>query len=316
MNEIDLNELAIKTDSLPDAWKMLLIDPATGLPAKNITVARFIELLINKMPEATETSKGLMSSQNLKSNPSSRFVNRKILNTSGLLGQKSYKIKVHGNNANFNIKILGEWEYVMAYGVLEKAIIYGNNSPFGTKVYKCSMPICNTCYISDPYMEGDSVCVDIVNKNKYSEWINTFAVILECYNPFDHFEFINNQTPREADLTKNNRDETEFAFRTSINTLASSPNVLTDTISENYSILLPPPPQIACQTIQNQQVQTSNLRYSLCRRQPTRMVQFQLKVNQPRCRSSTFGLSTKLEKRYLNCRKKINISNKSSRLTA
>ncbi|WP_302821626.1 hypothetical protein [Parabacteroides goldsteinii] len=93
-------------------------------------------------------------------------------------------------------------------------------------------------------------------------------------------------------------------------------NALTDTISDNYSILPPPPPQIACQTIQNQQVQASNLRYPLCRKQTTWMVQLQLKVNQTRCRSSTFGLSTKLERQYLNCRKKINILNKSSRLTA
>lgn len=54
MNEIDLNDLAIKTDSLPDAWKMLLIDPETGLPAQNMTVARFIEFLIDKMPKTVK----------------------------------------------------------------------------------------------------------------------------------------------------------------------------------------------------------------------------------------------------------------------
>lgn len=107
----------------------------------------------------------------------------------------------------------------------------------------------------------------------------------------------------------------EIVFKDELPDLvANTANALTDTISEDYSIL--PPLQIACQTTQNQYVQTSNLRCPLSRRQTTRMVQFQLKVNQPRCRSSTFGLSTKLEKRYLNCRKKINISNKSSRLTA
>lgn len=62
MNEIDLNDLAIKTDSLPDSWKMLLINPTTGLPAPNMTVARFLELFTNKIPEATKNSKGLMSS--------------------------------------------------------------------------------------------------------------------------------------------------------------------------------------------------------------------------------------------------------------
>lgn len=66
MNEIDLNDLAIKTDSLPDSWKMLLIDPTTGLPAKNMTVARFIELFSNKLPEATHLSKGLLGGKVLK----------------------------------------------------------------------------------------------------------------------------------------------------------------------------------------------------------------------------------------------------------
>lgn len=61
MNEIDLNDLAIKTDSLPDSWKMLLIDPTTGLPAKNMTVARFIELFTNKQPVVSENSNGLFS---------------------------------------------------------------------------------------------------------------------------------------------------------------------------------------------------------------------------------------------------------------
>lgn len=53
-NEIDLNDLTIKTDSLPDAWKVLLIDPETGLPARNMTVARFVELLMSKLPETVK----------------------------------------------------------------------------------------------------------------------------------------------------------------------------------------------------------------------------------------------------------------------
>lgn len=60
-NEIDLNELEIKTDSLPDNWKLMLINPTTGLPAQNVTVARFVELLTEKIPMASENSKGLIS---------------------------------------------------------------------------------------------------------------------------------------------------------------------------------------------------------------------------------------------------------------
>lgn len=85
-------------------------------------------------------------------------------------------------------------------------------------------------------------------------------------------------------------------------------NALTDTISENYSIL-PPPPQIACQTVQNQQVRASNLRCPLSRRQTTRMVQFQLEVNH---RNSMSGQSTRSEKLSWNYKKKTRDLNKSS----
>lgn len=228
MNEIDLNDLAIKTDNLPDNWKMLLIDPTNGLPAKNITVARFIELLINKIPEATETSKGLMSSQSLKSNPFSTLVNRKIF-TPRIFSKKSFKIRTTNRVMNINIKVLGGWGYGNGFGVVEKVICYyGADVISGTKSYKCSSNTCSVCYISDPYKEGDYICVDIVNK--YNQSSDLFSVTVESFNTFDDFEFMNDQTPRSEDLTKNNRNETEFAFRT-VNTSAASPNVLTDTIS-------------------------------------------------------------------------------------
>ncbi len=58
-NEIDLNDLTIKTDSLPDNWKLMLINPTTGLPAQNVTVARFVELLTSKIGVASMDKAGL-----------------------------------------------------------------------------------------------------------------------------------------------------------------------------------------------------------------------------------------------------------------
>ena len=72
-----LNGLKIKTDSLPDNWFVTLVNPKNEEPGENMSIARFIELFTPKQPEVTESSKGLMSSQNLKSNPSSYRVNRK-----------------------------------------------------------------------------------------------------------------------------------------------------------------------------------------------------------------------------------------------
>lgn len=309
MADVSLNGLKVKTDSLPNDWYVSLINPKDGEPAEIMTVAKFVELFTSKQPEVTESSKGLMSPQILKSNPGNANVNRKILNTSGLIGRNAFRIRKKANEINFNIKVLGGWSYGNAFGVLEKVICYFENvSASGTKVYKCSHHICNLCYISDPYKEGDYICIDIINK--FSSGTNGFAVILESYSSFDNFEFINNQTPRSEDLTKNNRDETEFALKTSANTLAASPNALTDTIQTSP-------------VLESRQVRSTCLQNHLyqiilptCQDRKGQMVQHQLKVNQPRCRSSTFGLSIKLERQYLNCKKKINVSNKSSRLTA
>lgn len=308
-NEIDLNELENKTDSLPNDWKVMLIDPTTGLPARNMTVARFIELFTPKQPEVTESSNGLMSSKSLKSNPSSILVNRKIFSPN-ISSKKSFKIRIKDVRMNINIKILGGWAYLNGFGVLEKVIsYYGDNIISGTKVYKCSANTCSSCYISDPYKEGDYICVDVVNK--YSQGADIFAVIVESYYTFDNFEFMDNQTPRTADLTKNNRDETEFAFKTSVNTYAAFSNALTEPILLNNSIL-PPPPQIACQTTQNQQIQSSNLRNPLYRIRTTRMVQFQLNLNQTKYRNNTSGRLIRSAVLSWNYKKKIRDLNKSS----
>lgn len=237
MADVSLNGLKVKTDSLPDDWYVSLINPKSSEPAEIMTVAKLVELFTSKQPEATDTTKGLMSVQNLRTNPGNMFVNRVILDTDGLKPSNSYRIKVNKDYANFNIKILGGWTFGMAHGVLEKVISFGNGSANGTKVYKCSSPICNICYISDPYLIDNNVCVDIINKASGS---NRFAVIVESFTMFTSYDFVNNQIPRAEDVNKNNRDETEFALKTSVNTLAASPNVLTDTISENYSIYPPP----------------------------------------------------------------------------
>lgn len=100
----------------------------------------------------------------------------------------------------------------------------------------------------------------------------------------------------------------EIVFKDELPDLvANTANALTETISEDYSIL--PPPQIACQTIQNQQVRKSNLRCPLSRRQTTRMVQFQLKVNH---RNSMSGRLTKSAALSWNYRQKTRDLNKSS----
>lgn len=56
-----LNGLGLKTDSLPNDWMITLVNPKNGEPAQNMTVARFIELLTDKMPVVTQNNKGVMA---------------------------------------------------------------------------------------------------------------------------------------------------------------------------------------------------------------------------------------------------------------
>lgn len=307
MADVSLNGLKVKTDSLPNDWYVSLINPKSGEPAEIMTVSKLVEMFTEKQPEVTESSKGVMSPQGLISNPGSYRVNRKCLNIS-LESKKAYRIKINkSNHLNFRIKLFGRWLNGMPHGVIYKEISYANGSARESRVNIGNKPICSVYYISDPYISGESIYVDIINK---ANGENEAVAIIEYYFNFSRFEFIENQIPRTEDLDKNNRDETDFELRSSVNTLAASPNALTDTIQTSP-------------VLESRQVRSTCLQNHLyqiilptCQDRMDRMVQYQLKVNQPRCRSSTFGLSTKLEKRYLNYRKKINISNKSSRLTA
>ena len=302
MADVSLNGLKVKTDSLPNDWYVSLINPKDGEPAEIMTVAKFVELFTPKQPEVTESSKGLMSSLSLKSNPSNARVNRKILDVE-LKAGKAFRVRKKSGDVNFNIKILGGWTYGNAFGVTEKVIsYYSNGNITGTKVYKCSNNTCGIFYISDPYKDGDYICVDIVNK--YTEQSSAFAVILESYYTLDSFEITNNQTPRSEDLTKNNRNETEFAFRTSVNTLAASPNVLTDTISTSPVL---ESRQVRSTCLQNHLYQ---ILLPTCQGRMDRMVQHQLKRNHQE--NSMSGQSTRSEKLSWNYRKKTRDLNKSS----
>lgn len=228
-----LNGLDLKTDSLPSDWMITLVNPKEGIPAQNMTIARFIELFTPKQPEVTESSKGLMSPQGLISNPGSYRVNRKCLNIS-LESKKAYRIKINkSNHLNFRIKLFGRWLNGMPHGIIYKEISYANGSSRESRVNIGNKPVCSVYYISDPYISGESIYVDIINKANGG---NEAVAIIEYYFNFSGFEFIENQIPRTEDLNKNNRDETDFELRSSVNTLAVSPNVLTETVVEEVPV--------------------------------------------------------------------------------
>ena len=303
MSDVSLNGLKVKTDSLPNDWYVSLINPKSGEPAEIMTVAKFVELFTAKQPEATESSKGLMSSQNLKSNPSSYRVNRKYINISMEAG-KAYRIRIRrSNDINFSIKLRSNWSNGMSHGVLEKTISYGNGSSKESIVNTCNNTICAVYYISNPYPDGDTVCVDVINKANGN---NSPVIMLESYRDFSSFEFIENQTPRTDDLTKNNRNESEFALKVDLKALAASPNALTDIISTSPVL---ESRQVRSTCLQNHLYQ---ILLPACLGRMDRMVQLQLELNHPKHRNSMSGQSTRSEKLSWNYKQKTRDLNKSS----
>ena len=246
-NEIDLNDLTIKTDSLPDNWKMMIIDPTTGLPARNMTVARFVELFTQKLPEVTSNNKGLLTAYNYENMITYRgSVTIDQIDNTIMPGMYYHDQKIFEYGARYGCLL------VLKTSDICIQIDYPLHSPYQVS-----------------FRSGHNVRVG--------------------------------QTPIwEAGGTW---------YKLLAGTFAStSANILTDTISDNYSFI-PPPLQIACQTTQNQLVQRSKLRYPLCRKQTTWMVQLQLIQNR---RNSMSGQLTRSEKLSWNYRKKTRDLNKSS----
>lgn len=54
-----LNGLKVKTDSLPDDWYVILVNPKNGEPGENMSIARFLELLKIKIGVASMDKAGL-----------------------------------------------------------------------------------------------------------------------------------------------------------------------------------------------------------------------------------------------------------------
>lgn len=53
-----LNGLDLKTDSLPNDWMITIVNPKSGEPAENMTVARFTELFLKNNKIWTENNDG------------------------------------------------------------------------------------------------------------------------------------------------------------------------------------------------------------------------------------------------------------------
>lgn len=283
-NEIELNGLA-DTNNLPDDWKISLINPATLQPAQNIKVAQFIESLTGKMPVATSDTNGLFSSENSK-----------------LLSSLKYKAGSSSDSQYILLMRTADFHYSQGC-----ALIWAGNlssyliGPICAVLKQNSIPVLTSLDGNIGLNRGYYYRVHNDMLELYVESENGIEVSI---TPIGYFGVTYPLT-----VSGDPGGLTRLTVQSSRSTTASA-NVLTDTISTSPVL---ESRQVRSTCLQNHLYQ---ILLPTCQDRMDRMVQHQLKLNQPRCRSSTFGLSTKLEKRYSNYRKKINVSNKSSRLTA
>ena len=304
MADVSLNGLKVKTDSLPNDWYVSLINPKSSEPAEIMTVAKFIEMFTPKQPEATESSKGVLSSGVYK-NIISKY--KDYTNPVGYY--KAIKIKT-------SLKLIryGGYNFYCKLGQTQNSLL-NQIVDINIKVWDYNFERTAPISLGQNFIESIVFCVD--SDDTFTIYVN-FNATLNLAGGVTSLLFrlqgnsnsvVSIEGVNEKYTPGSHSKEIITNIPNTINSYSSYPNNLTDTISDNYSIL-PPPPQIACQTIQNQQVQTSNLRCPLSRRQTTRMVQFQLKRNHQE--NSMSGQSTRSEKLFWNYRKKTRDLNKSS----
>ena len=291
-NEIDLNDLTIKTDSLPDNWKMMIIDPTTGLPARNMTVARFVELFTPKQPVATGSSNGLMS-----------YVDR-VRFPVGVTRDKSYQsmhiAKFYPNTGA--VILLAEASTdgrPGGFGILQ--ISGSNNSMIFTyTTFGYTQSAGTEGVISTPVytLKNSDGSYDIYAKDILMRGINGFGVFaLATSREMDLYKV--DDIPAGAEAVPQQR------FSVAQPALSTFENALTDTISTSPVL---ESRQVRSTCLQNHLYQ---ILLPTCLGKREKMVQFsQLKRNHQE--NSMSGQSTRSEKLSWSYRKKTRDLNKSS----
>lgn len=295
MADIELNELEVKSDAIPDDWNILLINPETGAVAKNMTVAKFVELFTQKQPEATDSKKGVVGSEIYH-----KICTKEISFTNpGVVA--GIKIKT-----NIEVAQYGSY-YFSAHTGMSQNTIWNQLIFINLKTWDYRFVGAAPISIGDSvvknvvfYQDTDNTISAFIN---FSEGVNlaggAIDLLLRKYSYPNGIVDIEGSSINYAAGSHSNEMIVNLS---SIKTASYSleKNALTDTISLNNSIL-PPPPQIACQKALFQQVTTSNSRKKL---QTARILQYKLK--------NTSGRLRKSDRLFYSYRKKINNSNKSS----
>ena len=234
MADVSLNGLKVKTDSLPNDWYVSLINPKDGEPAEIMTVAKFVEMFTPKQPEATTTNKGVLSTTMCK-NILSRHVAYR--SPGGLY--KALKIKTSLKSGQY-----GAYYFYCRIGQSQNSIghqlVHLNIRLWEYKYISTSPIFLGQNIIKDIviYTENDgyiSVCIDFKGERNLAG--SAIDLSFRIYDESNSIVSIEGLTEEYIQGSHSNEIITTIPNPSSY---SFTQNALTDTISDNYSILPPP----------------------------------------------------------------------------
>jgi len=212
-----LNGLKIKSDTLPDDWYVTLVNPKSGEPGENMTIARFCELLTDKMPVATNKNKGLLSSGS-KVLIDNRLVS---INPAGNVNKWNKVLSVPKNNEGFFSALISGNKYANMNPISE---FFNFQISDGVYIIKTSILSSGSGDSRWRYTDnGSTIDIYIINNLSYYDYMivlnNDFSLVNEV-----------------CDIPSDSKRPLITNFESSVNTLAASPNALTETIVEEVPV--------------------------------------------------------------------------------
>lgn len=213
-----LNELKIKTDSLPNDWLVSLINPKSGDSAENMTIARFIELLTGEMPVATSESNGLLNARD-----KSLIDGRLVTVIPSLDGNSWVKVlSVPKDKEGFFSALTSGNRYIDMNPISElfNFQIYGGVYTIKTSILSLGATFDSRWRYTD---NGSTIDIYLIA----GVWLNNPMIVL-----VNDFGLVN-----EAVLIPSNSKKPVItSFASSVSTLATSPNALTETVVEEVPV--------------------------------------------------------------------------------
>ena len=298
MADVSLNGLKVKTDSLPNDWYVSLINPKSSEPAEIMTVAKFIEMFTPKQPEATESSKGVLSSGVYK-NIISKY--KDYTNPVGYY--KAIKIKT-------SLKLIryGGYNFYCKLGQTQNSL-FNQIVDINIKVWDYNFERTAPISLGQNFIESIAFCVD--SDDTFTIYVN-FNATLNLAGGVTSLLFrlqgnsnsvVSIEGLNEKYTPGSHSKEIITNIPNTINSYSSSPNALTDIISTSPVL---ESRQVRSTCLQNHLYQ---ILLPTCLGKREKMVQFQLIQNR---RNSMSGQLTRSEKLSWNYRKKTRDLNKSS----